>query len=101
MEENERLREENTQLSRELTQLKGLCNNIFNLMRRNCNSSAESSVSTEGGKPLDLMPSSNNNTGGSESYEASRLTTEISPMLFAQWPAVVREREMCGWGYFR
>ncbi|KAM7255994.1 hypothetical protein ACFE04_011735 [Oxalis oulophora] len=82
MEENERLREENTQLSRELTQLKGLCNNIFNLMRRNCNSSPESSASTEGGKPLDLMPSSNNNTGGSESYEAARSTAEISPMLF-------------------
>ncbi|KAM7278927.1 hypothetical protein ACFE04_006061 [Oxalis oulophora] len=54
----------------------------------------ERSGSTEGGKSLDLMPSSNNNTEGSESYEAARSTTVISPMLFAQWPVVVRERDV-------
>ncbi|KAK9984433.1 hypothetical protein SO802_033958 [Lithocarpus litseifolius] len=66
LEENERLRKENTQLSHELTQLRGLCNNIFAMMTTYASGQLDvgSGVNRNGvavsipeGKPLDLLPS--------------------------------------------
>ncbi|XP_022157722.1 heat stress transcription factor B-2b [Momordica charantia] len=54
--ENERLRKENMQLSHELTQLKGLCNNILSLMTNYASGHQSESVSVRDGKALELMP---------------------------------------------
>lgn len=55
--ENERLKKENVQLSHELTQLKGLCNNILSLMTNyaSCHHPLES-VSNRDRKALELLP---------------------------------------------
>ncbi|KAI4326994.1 hypothetical protein L6164_019503 [Bauhinia variegata] len=58
-EENERLRKENMQLNHELSQLKGLCNNILALMTNYASSQLESAttnVPEVDGKPLELFP---------------------------------------------
>ncbi|XP_038875590.1 heat stress transcription factor B-2b [Benincasa hispida] len=56
--ENERLRKENMQLSHELTQLKGLCNNILSLMTNYASDHNHQleSVSVRDGKALELLP---------------------------------------------
>ncbi|KAA8533750.1 hypothetical protein F0562_031267 [Nyssa sinensis] len=54
IDENERLRKENVQLNRELSQMKSLCNNIYNLMSNYANNQSESSFQAI--KPLDLLP---------------------------------------------
>lgn len=51
-EENERLRKENMQLSHELSQLRGLCNNVFALM----SNFASSNSTKHEGKSLELLP---------------------------------------------
>ncbi|KDP25483.1 hypothetical protein JCGZ_20639 [Jatropha curcas] len=56
LEENERLRKVNTQLSQELTQLKGLCNNILALMTNYASGQVDSHNNLAEGKPLDLLP---------------------------------------------
>ena len=67
LEENERLRKENIQLSNELSQLKGLCNNILSLMTNYASGfsrqqleSSTSAVRTvpvpDGKAPLELLP---------------------------------------------
>ncbi|KAA0042789.1 bifunctional UDP-glucose 4-epimerase and UDP-xylose 4-epimerase 1 [Cucumis melo var. makuwa] len=56
--ENERLRKENMQLSHELTQLKGLCNNILSLMTNYASGQHHhfESGSVRDGKALELLP---------------------------------------------
>ncbi|XP_065858207.1 heat stress transcription factor B-2b [Euphorbia lathyris] len=56
LEENEKLRKENAQLSHELTELKGLYNNIATLMRGYVSVCPEGHSNTADGKPLVLMP---------------------------------------------
>lgn len=55
LEENERLRRENVNLSQELNQLRGLCNNILALMSNFASGQQETGGLPEG-KPLDLLP---------------------------------------------
>ncbi|XP_061337257.1 heat stress transcription factor B-2b [Gastrolobium bilobum] len=66
LEENERLRKENMQLSHELSQLKGLCNNILALMTNygsgfsrqlESSTSAVRAVPVPEGKALEFLPS--------------------------------------------
>ncbi|KAJ7952357.1 heat stress transcription factor B-2b [Quillaja saponaria] len=89
LEENERLRQENVQLSHELTQLKGLCSNILALMT-NYASSQLDSASVPEGKPLELLPVkqvSQNSTeklvvcGGGSQCEMNSRETEIQKLF--------------------
>ncbi|PIN11010.1 hypothetical protein CDL12_16400 [Handroanthus impetiginosus] len=119
--ENERLRKENVQLNKELSQMKGLCNNIYVLMSNysgnNKNNSSSSSsnqqehscklnVSENAVKPLDLLPMTRfceemetavaavaaAESGGEESNIRSA-AEEISARLFGVPIGVKRGRE--------
>jgi heat shock transcription factor len=80
--ENERLRKENVQLSKELSEMKSLCNNIFTLM----SNFANSNQSEIPGKPLDLLPSK----------RLAREETETSARLFGVAIGGKRARESEG-----
>lgn len=80
--ENERLRKENMQLSKELSHMKSLCNNIFTLM----SNFANSNQSEIPGKPLDLLPSK----------LLAREKTETSARLFGVAIGGKRARESEG-----
>ncbi|XP_057475607.1 heat stress transcription factor B-2a-like [Actinidia eriantha] len=54
VDENERLKKENMQLNKELSQMKNLCNNIYALMSNYSGNRPESG--SQAVKPLDLMP---------------------------------------------
>ncbi|KAF3448510.1 hypothetical protein FNV43_RR09223 [Rhamnella rubrinervis] len=56
LEENERLRNENRQLSHELTQLRGLSNNILSLMTNYASSSRLDNGELPEGKSMELLP---------------------------------------------
>lgn len=58
IDENERLRRENAQLNKELSQMKNLCNNICAMMSNHAGSdrSEEPYMTEENVKPLDLLP---------------------------------------------
>lgn len=102
IEENERLRKENSQLSHELTQLRGLCNNILTLMTNYASAQLEGGgggVSGEDGgedrvpegKPLELMPERQKEAaariGGSPAEDE-----EMTPKLFGVSIGVKRIR---------
>ncbi|KAJ0264798.1 Heat stress transcription factor B-2b [Hirschfeldia incana] len=84
VEENERLRKENVQLSQELTKLKGLYSNIYTLM-----SNFTSGHTAPEGKALDLMPERQEMSedivaaSGSETGIGLKLLDEdLTPRLF-------------------
>ncbi|XP_062074230.1 heat stress transcription factor B-2b [Humulus lupulus] len=101
VEENERLRKENSQLSHELTQLRGLCNNILTLMT---NFASNQMVAGGGGgvaeeKPMDLMRASevtaaNGGTpAGLNPEERKDEDEDIRPRLFGVSIGVKRARK--------
>ncbi|XP_077245660.1 heat stress transcription factor B-2b-like [Tasmannia lanceolata] len=89
LEENERLRKENTVLNKELTQMKSLCDNILVLMTKYAGSRPESGISAD--KLLDLLPLkrfSDESVAGVKAEEE-----ETRPMLFGVPIGVKRVRE--------
>ncbi|KAK9291307.1 hypothetical protein L1049_019252 [Liquidambar formosana] len=103
IDENERLRKENVQLNKELSQVKSLCNNIYVLMTNYANNQAESLFPTV--KPLDLLPVKRFSGEGGSSYAAVngggrwvKAEEETSPRLFGVPIGVKRSREEEGEG---
>ncbi|XP_028767505.1 heat stress transcription factor B-2b-like [Neltuma alba] len=99
LEENKKLRKENMQLSNELSQLKGLCNNILTLMTNYASSQLESSSAAEG-KPLELLPATQLSAeeaivGGGASQETKVTEAEV-PKLFGVSIGAKRHRSSEG-----
>ncbi|XWS61811.1 hypothetical protein CRYUN_Cryun07bG0157400 [Craigia yunnanensis] len=100
LEENERLRKENMQLNHELTQLKGLCNNILTLMTNYASGQLENHTNLAEGKALDLLPARNSERteedGGSkevtEMEEEEEVAEDVTPKLFGVSIGVKRVR---------
>ncbi|XWS48957.1 hypothetical protein CRYUN_Cryun13aG0122000 [Craigia yunnanensis] len=99
LEENERLRKENMQLNHELTQLKGLCNNILTLMTNYASGQLENHSNLAEGKALDLLPARNSGRtaedGGSKSaieMEEEAAAEDVTPKLFGVSIGVKRVR---------
>jgi heat shock transcription factor len=93
VEENNRLRKENSQINEELTQLKGLCSNIFNLMNNYDGAGPidDNSASTEGKSPLDLMPA--NYTVSEIPSDPEEEEDETNPRLFGVSIGMKRVRD--------
>lgn len=87
-EENERLRKENRELSHELTQLRGLSNNILSLMTNYASSGRLDNGEPPEGKPLELLPpkqvqpAASVGSQGRAEAETESLEEEMTPRLF-------------------
>ncbi|KAI4364889.1 hypothetical protein MLD38_020921 [Melastoma candidum] len=81
LEENERLRKENVRMSQDLSQLRGLCNNILSLMANYVSQSSDSTAAVVNSQPeahtseeaLDLLPAR---------CEAALMDADIPARLF-------------------
>ncbi|KAK4280374.1 hypothetical protein QN277_012005 [Acacia crassicarpa] len=97
--ENERLRKENVQLSKQLAEMRSLCNNIFNLMSKYANSQNISLQCTASDftavKPLDLMPAAQNS---GDLDTVAMVEDERNPKLFGVAIGTKRSREGGGGG---
>ena len=99
LEENDRLRKENMQLNHELTQLKGLCNNILTLMTNYAAGLLENKTNLAEGKALDLFLARNSERtaedGGSRvamEMEEEEAAEDVTPKLFGVSIGVKRVR---------
>ncbi|KAI4351782.1 hypothetical protein L6164_006100 [Bauhinia variegata] len=97
LDENERLRKENVQLTKELAEMRSLCNNIFTLMSNYANNQTETvAQGKESGftaaRPLDLMPAKR--SSGEEAEAAMPMAVdEKNPKLFGVAIGGKRARE--------
>ncbi|RDX79304.1 Heat stress transcription factor B-2a [Mucuna pruriens] len=106
LDENERLRKENVQLTKELAEMRSLCNNIYSLMSNYANGNGNGNHQTDGGaggsresgmtavKPLDLMPAKR----CSAENAAETAPEEMNPKLFGVAIGLKRAREGGGSG---
>lgn len=84
MEENEKLRRENVQLSKQLTEMKTLCSNIFALMSNYAGGGAQPS------EVMDLLPEKRISGG---EMEVEVVEEEVNPRLFGVPIGAKRARE--------
>lgn len=98
MDENERLRRENTELCRELTNMKTLCHSIFQLMSNyaNYHSNSNNSCSSATTTALELLPPGNVSGDADPAVEEEEEDRGPSPKLFGVAIGVKRGREMDG-----
>nr|ADC94861.1 HSP transcription factor [Vitis pseudoreticulata]ALV82483.1 transcription factor HsfB2b [Vitis pseudoreticulata] len=89
LEENERLRRENSQLTQELTQLRGLCNNILALMTNYAAGQIDAGGIPEG-RPLDLLTERQLPVEAGQS--GVKAEGDLSPRLFGVSIGVKRVR---------
>ncbi|EOA20867.1 hypothetical protein CARUB_v10001204mg [Capsella rubella] len=94
VEENERLRKENRQLSQELTKLKGLYANIYTLMANFTPGQADCANLLPEGRPLDLLPEKQGMTEdiGIDTGIGLKLDEDLTPRLFGVSIGVKRAR---------
>ncbi|XP_043708688.1 heat stress transcription factor B-2b-like [Telopea speciosissima] len=97
LDENERLRNENMQLTYELAQIKNLCNNIFVLMTKYASSQQENGGGFLTEKLLDLLPakrfSEESDATAGVSQRRFKSEDEMSARLFGVPIGVKRVRE--------
>lgn len=77
LEENEKLRSQNIQLNRELTQMKSICDNIFSLMSNYVGSQTTDRSYSPGGsssQPVEFLPA--------KRFSETEVEEEASPRLF-------------------
>ncbi|PKI41404.1 hypothetical protein CRG98_038176, partial [Punica granatum] len=94
LEENDRLKKENMQMSHELSHLRGLCNNILSLMAGCVSRQSDSNTAPEGQQPLELMPRRQAPPPAGEEGCASVAAggEEVNPRLFGVSIGVKRMR---------
>ncbi|KAK4338387.1 hypothetical protein RND71_042874 [Anisodus tanguticus] len=100
LEENERLRKENAQLSQELNRLRSLCNNVFNLMSNFTANPAELPAGIPERRAPELIPTGQvvaEVYGGGATFTAAKSSgvkaeEDISPKLFGVSIGVKRVR---------
>ncbi|KAG4939700.1 hypothetical protein JHK82_045422 [Glycine max] len=110
LDENERLRKENVQLTKELAEMRSLCNNIYSLMSSygNKNGNSNGSYQTDGGaggaqgsresgmtavKPLDLMPVKRSSGEDAADTVPKEINLIPNPKLFGVAIGAKRARE--------
>lgn len=115
LDENERLRKENVQLTKELAEMRSLCNNIYSLMSSygNKNGNSNGSYQTDGGaggaqgsresgmtavKPLDLMPVKRSSGEDAADTVPKEINLIPNPKLFGVAIGAKRAREGGGGG---
>ncbi|XP_027358330.1 heat stress transcription factor B-2a-like [Abrus precatorius] len=105
LDENERLRKENLQLTKELAEMRSLCNNIYTLMSNYANANNQTDGGSGGAqgsresgmtavKPLELMPVKRSSGEGA----AEMAPEEMNPKLFGVAIGAKRAREGGGSG---
>ncbi|XP_059629303.1 heat stress transcription factor B-2b-like [Cornus florida] len=101
VDENERLKKENMQLNRELSHMKSLCSNIYNLMSNYASNQPESGSSAA--KPLDLLPvkqlsDESDVAAGNDNRKKAKPVGEAgtSPIIFGVALGLKRMRESDG-----
>ncbi|KAL5748685.1 hypothetical protein ACOSP7_025729 [Xanthoceras sorbifolium] len=90
LEENERLRKENMQLSQQLSQYRGLCNNVVALMSNYASGQLDFVNLQDGKAALELLPDRKADDGGSRAEEAEDF--DVNPKLFGVSIGVKRFR---------
>lgn len=81
MEENDRLRRENSQLSQELSRLRSLCSNIYNLMSSYSANTCDAALPE--GRAMVLMPEARAVNGGRRKSEVDdEVEEEVCPRIF-------------------
>lgn len=99
IDENERLRKENAELNRELSQMKSLCSSIYALMSNyaHCQPARQSETDFPATKPLDLLPAKRHPElacGGGDGRSAEEEETSAA-RLFGVPIGLKRAREGC------
>ena len=95
LDENDRLRKENVQLSKELTEMRSLCSNIFSMLSKYAHSEIDGGKEIRSAvRPLDLLPEGR--SSGDEAPSSAAVVEELNPKIFGVAIGAKRSREVTG-----